>query len=501
MKPRVLNSGVDSWDVRVSRNREPSAWLLEQLAAWREHRQVFYNNPKDWKPTLEELPEVGTFQVRSASNTYEFVLINPEVCDIRIWNPDHWTSAVGGKTGQLYITFRSRFLQFNGTDAAMDLVQKIENILMGDRMQIGSSFPVNPEFTLTSRMDLFVDIELPKAISYKDVFERFACRARKRDVFMDAVGSQALEEALKASMQPSGRAKNRGKKQPPLLNNKGGDVYVQTLAENSGVAVLDVQKVIQAQRKMYATLHVPEAPVSRVVASGARLLQTAYFGRFGSELYARIYDKLASLNCQGKEYMRDVWAAAGWDGVCPVWRVEFSLSGDFLKATALEVGSIPDLRDVGFSLAAIPALWSYLTGTWLTHHKPTRDTNVSRWELSSFWQTVQGAFVQMQPIVRVIPEPRPKYDQLEAQAEGCLVSMAAMVTSPRYQRGVAVDPETGEVLDPKTQFLNMVFETLNNPDFETKVLEKSKRFGLDPESDTQFSATVRSQNLALGRGS
>lgn len=501
MKPKILNFGVDSLDVRTSRNRQPSAWLLEQLPQWREHRQAFYEKPKGWKPLLVELPEIGTFRVINKNGFYEFHLANDEICDIRIWNPENWGAAIGGETGQFYFAFASRFLQFNGTDAALELMERAVNILMGSQMYIGSSLPTNLEFTRTSNIDLFCDIELPKGISYKDISERFSCKARKRDAFFDAVGTTALEQAVQKYMQSPAKSRHKsGKKSSPLLNNKGGDSYAELIAQGSGVAVTDVQKVIQTQRKMYLALQVPEAPVSRVLAGGNRVMQTAYFGRFGSELFARIYDKDVSLNCQGKEYMREIWTAAGWNGTNPVWRVEFSLSGDFLRATE-GVNGLPDLRPIETALAATPALWAYLSGTWLKHHKPSKDSNVSRWETSEMWTVVQGAFNQMQPIVRIQLEPKPVYGQVMAQAMGCLVAAQAMHESPCYQRSIPIDPETGEVLDPTIQFNNLLFEALSSPEHAQKILEKAARYGLDDLSDTAYRATVRSQHLALGRGS
>ena len=101
---------VDSLFLRVSVNRHPSPWLLSRLAAWRANREAWYDDPKGTETLLESIPALGSFSVMSSSRPYESALINPEICDIRIWNPDKWSSAIGSQTSQFFVVFRSRFL-------------------------------------------------------------------------------------------------------------------------------------------------------------------------------------------------------------------------------------------------------------------------------------------------------------------------------------------------------------------------------------------------------
>ena len=501
-KPRVLNYGIDSWDIRVSRNLEPSQWLRDCTARLRKSREKLYANVEKWNANLEVIPGVGTFQALPKAKHYEFVLVNPEICDIRIWNPDQWLNAVapkpvqGGKpcdgTGQLYFSIRSRLIQFNGPQAALDLVEKAVAFLTGEPMPLVASRPFRNEFTRTSRFDLFADVEASKPVTIEDVMKRFTCRARKRDFWLEPFSDALEQEFISKSKDETRNAEGL-----PLLNNKGGDLFMRNLRKR---CERDRRFAFQVEEMLRDVLGVGiDAGLSRVVASGGRELQTAYFGRFASPLYARVYDKIASLPVQGKEYMRDVWRDAGWDEERPVWRFEFSMSGDFLRAAQSLMHGVPDLRDAKTTLMAAPGLWAYLTRTWLKHCKPSRDENASRWEESTLWKAVQGAFTQMTPIVRIQPEPCPDEGQLMAQAKGVVTSIGAMLSSPRYQRGL--DLETGEVFDAKAEIIKRLFEYLHSDEGQEKLEDRISRFGLDEHSDTVFSATVRSEQLLEGRGS
>jgi hypothetical protein len=489
--------GVDTLNVRVSNNRAPSKWLFEQFQTWRDHRSVWNElEYKDRKPLLVELPGVGTFQVQTVKEHYEFVLINDEICDIHIWNLDKWNSAREGQTGQFRFSFRSRLLQFNGPHFACDLMRSIVNFFCGDGLELPFK-----EFERVSRIDLCVDTELPKALNTTDILERYTCLARKRDLFNDTL-TDDLENHLQKAIEQGPPKRSRVQEGrgilAPLLNNKGGDNYIQKLAKARGTRPEVLIEVMQIVADVLETLNT--AQCSRIVAGG-RNLQTAYFGRFGSQMFACVYDKLASLRVQDKQYMREVWKANGWDGERPVWRTEFRISGEFLQDAAISESRRDerDLRDLDVTLVAIPGLWAYLTNSWLKHCKPSEDKNVSRWESSAYWNVVQGAFPQMEPIVRVQPEPRPDKKQLMSQFDGLAKTIAAITSSPRYQRGL--DLETGEVFDPIQSLLEHLAVMLHSDEALLEIEERRNRFGLDALSDSVFDSQWRAQRMLEGRGS
>jgi hypothetical protein len=492
---KVVNRVVDSWDIRISRNLEPSDWLLERAVIWREHFDAWRANPKNVGDLIEEIPELGTFTVRPGGSPYEFSLSNPEICEIRIWKPNKWHGAVGGATGQFYIAFRSIFLQFQGTDAALKFTENIVRLMCGEPMMIGEKAPVNAEFTRVSKIDLAVDTQETRDLTLSDL-DHFACRSRSRkfmsDPFMDA-----LERELKRS---SREAMNGKKQHHPLVDNKGGDRCIKTIAKQSGVSSEAVQNIMSLTLNA-AGVDPNQGGVSWVAANGSGNMQTVYFGSFQSPLYCRVYNKASSIDVQGKAYMRDVWTANGWDGESPVWRTEFSLTGDFLKALEID-GAAHDLRDVGMTLAAIPHVWAYLTKDWLRQCNPSQDKTKTRWETSDRWAAIQNAWSPAFAVKRAKLEPKLDLKQAWAQLKGIGTSILAKLKSPRHARAQITNLETGEQeFDPLAQFMTECAVHWSSPDGLQKIDERCKKFGLDALSDTVISREVRREQMLWGFGS
>jgi hypothetical protein len=228
-----------------------------------------------------------------------------------------------------------------------------------------------------------------------------------------------------------------------------------------------------------------------------------YFGRYQSPLFARRYDKLNALAVHGKEFMRDVWLQNGWDGESPVWRTEFRLSGDFLRAIEID-GAVLDLRDFGMCLLAIPRLWQYLTHEWLVHHtgNPCNVTHdaVRKRPPSDLWKIIQGAHNTGEAgIIRAKREPKPILEQLCAQVKGVATSLLAKMDSPRFRR--SVNTVTGEVFDPLTEFITDIAKYFGSDEGASKIKARQIYLGLDPMSDTVLSNLARAEIMALGRGS
>ncbi len=107
---------------------------------------------------------------------------------------------------------------------------------------------------------------------------------------------------------------------------------------------------------------------------------------FGSRrtqrISARLYDKTAEMALKSTDWWELVWGDRHTPGT-QVWRIEF------------EVGR-PALSDLELFrpeavLAALPSLWAYCTGEWLTLRSPSADSNRSRWPVDLRWHAVQAA--------------------------------------------------------------------------------------------------------------
>ncbi len=500
--PKLVNRVVDSLFIRISRNKHPSEWLQERVKVWREHRIKRYAD-HDLEPLLEEVEGLGTFQVMNGKNRYEFALVNPEIMSVRIWNPDHWKKAIGGQTGQFMLEYRSKFLQHCGTDAALVLLEQVVNVFCGDPLLQKGIAPKNEEFSRVSRIDLACDVQLPRTLVWSDL-EWHSCRARKRDGFFDP-WSEQIENTIKRHQKLESQLANQRKQTPrPLLDNKGGDNPLEksvcTLVQGKKASQITALEVLEA-----LGIDPSAALVSRAITTAHKGLQTVYFGRFGSELYARRYDKLASLGVQDKQYMKDIWLANGWNGKSPVWRTEFSLSGDFLKTWTIR-GGTHDLRDVGLTLAALPELWAYLTCDWLVEHqkqrkKPDRK-RLGELPASEAWQIVQNAWTKpIEAATREKPKPRPIYEQLKKQAHGCLKSLLAMTSSPAHAQFVASTVKDAEVLDPVQSMIVELHDEVMKPESQAEIVKRQARFGLDKYSDTVVTTLMRNESLHQWHGS
>ncbi|MCA6605272.1 MAG: hypothetical protein IM533_12565, partial [Pseudanabaena sp. M007S1SP1A06QC] len=106
----VLNAGIDSLYLRVGSVSVASHFLTSRVADWRKYKEDFdYAKPVT---RFIQLQGLGTFKLLHVGNApYEFVLTNDQIGDIRIWNPDKFLGKSGLNTGQIYIDFRSSWLQ------------------------------------------------------------------------------------------------------------------------------------------------------------------------------------------------------------------------------------------------------------------------------------------------------------------------------------------------------------------------------------------------------
>ncbi len=100
-------------------------------------------------------------------------------------------------------------------------------------------------------------------------------------------------------------------------------------------------------------------------------------------LMARLYQKVIECKKSGKDYLLDLWALAGWNGVLPVWRLEFQFKREVLDQ--LDLNTVPDI------LEHLAGLWSYAATDWLRLCIPTAgDQTRSRWPVHPLWQAVSS---------------------------------------------------------------------------------------------------------------
>jgi hypothetical protein len=101
-----------------------------------------------------------------------------------------------------------------------------------------------------------------------------------------------------------------------------------------------------------------------------------------ARISARLYDKTAEMALKGTDWWELVWGERHHDGA-QVWRTEFEIG----RAALNEL----ELNRPEAVLAAVPSLWRYCAGEWLTLRTPVADSNRSRWPLDPRWGAVQSA--------------------------------------------------------------------------------------------------------------
>jgi hypothetical protein len=444
-----------------------------------------------------------------SSRPFEFVLVHSDICDVRIWRPESWDKAISSQTGQIMFNFRSKFLQLVGLHQAHQLVKSVAALLIasdGGLIYTNSESP-RPDFLRVARGDLAVDVQQAKGMQWEDI-RMFVCQSRNSDVFttLSDLGRKKLLEPLLHGSEGY----------TPLGDNKGVSIYMPKPPGPLELAVASVLDDYADSIREELEEGKRGAKVTRSVMQG-RSPQTVYFGRFTSPIFAKTYNKRASLRVQKKLYMLDVWKDGGWDGTGKVWRWEWTFTGDFLKSVYIDKDRV-DIRDFETFLEYIPVLWFYVTRKWLrqVQNIDSVDSNVTRQDVTLYWALIQSAWPSKVGIerdhsrdirVKDDTDKALKIDQLHAQARGCLVTASALQSS-QYDEGKvsldfgrSVDENTGEVSISYRSVADRTVDDWLDEDFELDVHSRRRQIGVDDLSDSALTSLQRAQRMLEGRGS
>ncbi len=262
--------------------------------------------------------------------------------------------------GSVYVHFRSVLLTALGPARA---VEEVTAILGHTRKKDFEGVRRVGEPTV-SRIDLCRDLRTP--VWGREEMERMVTRARLRPTWGVAarvegrpVGTKAIEKAVQELLKAEG--KNSVEQiSERVLRALGARVWREEDGE------------LRAQHE--------------VEAEYFRGGENTGFSLGKGQLMFRVYDKLAELKRSGKTYMKRLWEKAGWNHG-PVTRIEFQIRKKALS-------TFDQIRERGryWSVVAdcLPAIWGYLTGSWLTLRTKTADKQRSRWPIDPIWEKVQA---------------------------------------------------------------------------------------------------------------
>lgn len=480
-----LNRVIDSLYLRVGKSTGalfPSEWLRSQLPRWKGYKATAEFGDSELEVTL---PTSGLtfYLMRGTKRPFLYWLQHEEIGDIFIWNPQHWAGRGCRQTGALMFDFRSVALQTRG-------IQFVEAFIAGVCKDFFHHIP-DDLWGRVSRIDLAVDIQTPEGLQIAEL-DQFVSRSRKRDL-----NPEYEQELRKAYEQLSPHRYKKGGSNPTSHVNAPGKGEAQPSAQR--LSEQDFQALDVLLDRIKEEL---DGAVSRAIFNPKETVQTVYFGLKTNPVYARIYDKTEEVKFSGKAYMRDIWKDAGWDEKSPVYRVEFSLSSDFLK----EVGSSDilsetdcedfyDLRDFDKCLQCLPSLWNYLTIAWLRRLQRSGVNDTDRGATHKWWQVVQQSWPRSVPSYRLrtyAPDPV----ELLAQLKGLIVTISAKECDDND-------------LSKAAELIEMMQAFVFSDEFLEKYPERRKRLGLagcatwDSEypGDTAFTAKLRGDRMKEGKGS
>lgn len=101
----------------------------------------------------------------------------------------------------------------------------------------------------------------------------------------------------------------------------------------------------------------------------------------GNEISARLYDKTVEIKKSGKDYLKPLWRAHGWEEGQTVWRMEFQVRREGLPESLKAPASD--------TVPLLGALWQYLTTDWLRLCIPSEsDDTRTRWPVHPFWSAL-----------------------------------------------------------------------------------------------------------------
>lgn len=191
------------------------------------------------------------------------------------------------------------------------------------------------------------------------------------------------------------------------------------------------------------------------------------FGQSG-DVSARLYDKTKEIIKSEKFFFKELWRHNGWDGESPVWRLEFQLRREALKAS--------QAIDPDFIIELFNSLWRYYTTQWLSlcNINPN-DSNRSRWPLAIEWETLSKAKFTRHPIEdihRLNFECVPSDESIFIGATGYLTSFMVKHGIESIAEALAVYVERASSYFKLAENKHMSFDAY----VEKKLAEKQVKF-------------------------
>jgi len=380
-KNNIVLTGIDTFHLTAGGAVSPSRWLIDKQQVWREYQQSFDYALDEH---LHDQINQDWFEIKPyGMKQYSFILFNPEVAHIRVWNVDKWASAVNASQ-HIYIDFAASWLKKwkNGNDLK-NAIKSLLSVFFDDCIDL-----VNIK---VSRGDLFADITNGNTFLSEEQVKNVITKSKYRNYFVEDDTIQLTDserDYLKTS--PS--------------YNKGGQKLIPVTLLQKLAKIAENQISIGADNIVHK-----------------REIETAYYGKKTSDIWGKFYDKTKCCKVKNDLDTPLLWIENGWNGNDTIVRFEISMRRGFIKE--LNNGSYVSLDAFVDNVSSI---WEWITTKWIRMVTEVKRNNIQLSPISKFWMIIQSAFHT--PTNNIIRKRNfeGKINQLIKQGLGCLAQAGAM---------------------------------------------------------------------------
>ena len=378
---KVVLTGIDTLVVTAGGALAPSQWLIEQQHIWNE-----YQNDFDYATDELLSTEINGcwFQIRPYGlKQYKFVLDNPEVGHIRIWNINKWSSAVLSQQ-HIYFDFRSSWLH---QQSVSELFNKIAEFV-GVFFENVDSQQLNIK---VSRADLHCDTTNGNTFLTESQIKNTITRSKYRNYFVE-------DDVI--SLTESERENLIG---APYYN-KGTQKLIDVSLWNKVIQIVENQMSIGADNIVHK-----------------REIETAYFGKKTNDVWGKVYDKTKCVKVKNDLDTPLLWLENGWNETDRIIRTEFSMRRSFIKE--MDGGDYVRLDEFINNMSSI---WNWMTTKWMRMVDEVKKNNIQLSQVSKFWKCIQESFNA--PTKNVIRRRNyeGKFQQVFKQGIGCIKQAIAL---------------------------------------------------------------------------
>lgn len=137
-------------------------------------------------------------------------------------------------------------------------------------------------------------------------------------------------------------------------------------------------------------------------------------------LFLRCYNKYLEARATKKAWFFKIWEEAGLN-IRRVWNIEFQCDREFFSELRLGRRRLDTVEE---TISNIPAIWGYLTQTWITYRIPDNPRR-TRWSVHPWWEELSDYLPFDQPITRERQKRLPTKAMLIPAIRGYLTAYAA----------------------------------------------------------------------------